>query len=263
MGKKIFAIAVACCALVLGLAACAGGSSTAPAAGTSAAGTSPTETSAEAAARAEAEAQAAAEAEAKAALDEGLGYWFGTGADGYDKEKARAAFQQAADGGNAEGWYWLGAVMATDTNADRWPKAMEYYQAAADENYAGGWMGLASLYKGGIGVEADAVKATEYYANEAKCGAAYNLGVRYEFGYGCEQDHVKAIELFNQEIASGKKAAWAMGGLAYMATQGWGMDQDYAVAAEWIRKSLDAAGPKDSGAVNYANEWLDDIANGA
>ncbi len=35
--------------------------------------------------------------ETKAALDEGLGYWFGTGTAGYDKEKARAAFQKAAD----------------------------------------------------------------------------------------------------------------------------------------------------------------------
>lgn len=46
-----------------------------------------------------------------------------------------------------------------------------------------------------------------------------------------------------------------------MATQGWGMDQGYAVAADWCRKALEAASPGNSGAVDCANELLGQIAN--
>ena len=364
--KKSLPIVAICCAfaLAMGLVACGGSSSEG-------------ETSSEASARAEAEAQAQAEAEAAAALEEGIGYWFGIGENGYDKEKARAAFQKAADGGNAEGWYWLGKVMETDTNADRkaqvadyyqkaadggcakgycglgylymtgWGveqdfakaqelyqkavdggelagcnslgglyaddaeddgvdvdaakaveyyekamasedfvtrnaarcnlanlyrdglegletdagKAMKLYQEAADENYFIGWRGIAILYKNGIGVEQSQEKAFEYYAKEAACGSVYNLGVQYEYGRGCEVDYAKAIELFNQEIDGGRNAADAMGGMSYMATKGWGMDQDYAVAADWAQRAIDAAGPGDKQAVDYANSQLEWFAN--
>ena len=39
--------------------------------------------------------------DAAALVAEGLGYWFGTGADGYDMKKAQEAFQKAVDLGSA------------------------------------------------------------------------------------------------------------------------------------------------------------------
>ena len=158
--RKVLAIALACCAfeLALGLVGCGGSSG-----GSSSSG----ETSSGAAARAEAEVQAT---EAQAALDEGLGYWFGTGKNGYDKEMARAAFQQAADKGNAEGWYWLGQLRQHDVQADRWPQVVEFYQKAADNGCAKGWCGLGRLYETGYGLEADVAKAAELYQQAIDAG---------------------------------------------------------------------------------------------
>lgn len=360
MGKKLLAIATVCCVFVLAFAlvGCSSSSSSGM--------------SSESTARTAAETQAA---EAQAALDEGLGYWFGTSAEGYDKEKARAAFQRAADGGSAEGWYWLGVLAQCDTNTDRWPQVIEHYQKAADNGCAKGWFGLGRLYETGYGVEKDAAKAKElfekavdageplgnvglgylyqrgegveasgpaaaeffekaaasddwttrndarlrlgrlysaggegleadgakaqgycqaaadenygnawnalgnfayngvvggaadydkafeYFKKAADCGRGYNLGVAYSVGRGCEADHAKAIELFNKEIASGKEPALAMGGMAYMAATGSGMDKDFGVAADWCNKALAAAGPDNEDAVNYANSLLEQVAN--
>lgn len=366
--KKV-AIVIMCCAfaLTLGLAGC-GGSSSGSAASGSASGQSASASSSEDAAAKQA-------AEAQEALDSGIEYWYGTGDEGYDKEKARTAFQKAADLGNAEGWYWLGVVAEIDVEADRWPqvieyyqkaadggcakglyglaglyktgygvekdaakakelyeqaagagelcghiglgdlyrdgegveasgaeavahyekaaaadesatrnrarwslgklyaqggegleadgaKAIEYYQQAADEHYANGWAGMGYTYQNGLGgIEADEAKAFECYEKQADLGSWYNLAVCYEYGHGCEVDYAKAIELFNQEVSGGKLAASAMGGLAYMATMGYGTEQDYTVAADWCHKALDAAGPGDDEAVDYANELLDWLAN--
>lgn len=365
--KKMLTIATICCALVLamGLVAC-GGSSSGSAASGSAASNSAASGSGSA---------ASSSGDAKAALDEGIGYWFGSGPNGYDKEKARAAFQQAADKGSAEGWYWLGAVRQIDTDADRWPQVIECYQKAADNGCAKGWYGLGRLYETGYGVEKDVAKATELFEkavnagellgnvglgylhqkgegveangskaaelfekaaasddwttrNEARirlgslhatggeglkadgtksqeyCQAAiddnygyawgslgnlyyngtigagedfdksfecfnkaadygrwYNLGMAYNLGKGCEADHAKAIELFNKEIAGGKESAYAMGGMAYMAAKGSGMDQDLGVATDWCNKALAAAGPDSEGAAEYANRLLSQLAN--
>ena len=349
--------------MAMGLAACGGSSSGSATSESSSVASSP-----EAASSPD-------DATAKAALDEGLGYWFGAGDNGYDKEKARAAFQKAADDGSAEGWYWLGALAQCDTGTDRWPQVIEYYQKAANNGCAKGWFGLGRLYETGYGVEKDAAKAKElfekavgageplgniglgylyqkgegveasgpkaaeffekaaasndwttrndarirlgklysagaegleadgakaqeycqaaadenygnawtalgnlyysgkiggtedfdkafeYFKKAADCGRGYNLGVAYIAGKGCEADPAKAIELFNKEIAGGKEPAYAMGGMAYMAAKGSGMDKDYDVAADWCNKALAVAGPDDEDAVKYANSLLEKLTS--
>ena len=362
MEKKPLVIATTFCAFALAFALAGCGNS------------SSSETSSQGASRASAETTAA---EAQAALDEGLGYWFGTGAEGYDKERARAAFQRAADGGNAEGWYWLGVLAQHDTSADRWPQVIEHYQKAADGGCAKGWYGLGRLYETGYGVEKDAAKAAELFEKavdageplgniglgflyqkgegveasgakaaeffekaaasddwatrndarirlgklysagaegleadgakaQAYCQAAiddnygsawsslghlyhigsiggaedfdkafecfnkaadygrwYNLGLAYSTGRGCEANHAKAIELYNKEIAGGKEPAWAMGGMAYLAASGSGMNQDFGVATDWCNKALAAAGPDDEDAVKYASSLLGQLEQAA
>ena len=370
MKKRILAIVIACCAIVLafGLAACGGSSSGSAASGSGSAASSSSD-----------DAQAKAEADAQAALEEGIGYWYGTGTNGYDKEKARAAFQKAAENGNAEGWYWLGDLMSHDPIAERWPQVMSYYQKAADNGCAKGYYGLGRLYETGYGVEKDAAKATELYqkavdagelqgyiglgglyqsgasveasgtkaaelyekatasedfvtrnaarfalgqlyrvgaeglgvdatkatdyyqkaadenyrdgwrglglmyssnsdkgnadsetnaskafeckSKEAALGSPFNLGVEYEIGEGCDQDYAKSIELYKQEAESGPRAANGMYAMSTMAVNGWGMERDLAVAADWCHKALDAAGPDDSYVIEKATERLEQIEN--
>lgn len=365
--RRTLAIITMCCALVfaVSLAGCGGSS-----------GSASGETSSEAAARAEAEAQAA---EAQAALDEGIGYWFGTDANGYDKEKAHTAFQKAADNGSAEGYYWLGVYTSSGTSPDRFAqeadyyqkaidagcakgyyglgglyqsgagvekdpakaqelyqqaidagdlsgniglgslyqkgegveasgakaaefyekavasedyttrnaarcalgklyrvgaeglesdpaKAVEYYQAAADENYPGGWGGLGNMYSstvhgGDFKIEENYDKAFECYSKQADGGAYINLGVQYEYGHGCEQSYEKAIELYQKEIDEGKSPTSGMVCLATMYVNGWGVEQDYAVATDWCNKALAAAAPDDDYAIDHANNHLEWIAN--
>ena len=52
-----------------------------------------------------------------------------------------------------------------------------------------------------------------------------------------------------------------MGGMAFMAAKGSGMNQDLNVATDWCNKALAAAGPDDEDAVKYANRLLEQIAN--
>lgn len=242
MKSKTLAVVISSFVLVLafGLAAC-GGSSSGGAA-----------SSEDAQAKAEAEAQAKAEAEAQAALEEGIGYWYGTAASGYDKEKARAAFQKAADGGNAEGWYWLGVLRENDTDAERQAQVADFYQKAADAGCAKGWCGLGYLYKTGWGVEKDAEKAKELYekAIDADELRGYiGLGGLYEKGEVVEASGAKAAELYEKAAASEEWATrnsgrCALGNLYRHGAEG--LEKDSAKATEWYQKAANE---------NYRNAW--------
>ena len=144
-------------------------------------------------------------------------------------------------------------------------KAIDWYQKAADENYRGGWSNLGGMYsatihEGNAGNEADVAKSFEYYSKAAELGEKYNLGVCFRDGKGCEQDYAKAIELFSQEAEGGTQAAIAMCALGACALNGTGMEKDNDVAADWFRKALDAAGPADSYAVEFATKGLEYVA---
>ncbi|MBQ9043688.1 MAG: sel1 repeat family protein [Eggerthellaceae bacterium] len=243
MRKRTFAIVMMCCAfaLTLGLVGCGGSSG----------GSSSGETSSEAAARAEAEAQAQA-AEAQAALDEGQGYWLGTGESGYDMEKARAAFQQAADLGNAEGLYWLGVLRRNDVDADRWQEVMDYHQEAVDAGCARGLCGLGDLYAAGNGVDKDLDKAIELYQQAIDAGELYGcvcLGGLYQDGKGVDEDGARAAELYEQALASEDFSTRnaARCGLASLYFRGYaGIEVDTAKAEENYRAAADE---------NYYGGW--------
>ena len=365
------ATAATCCALALSFAlgGCGG-------AGASSSGAS----QAAASSAAGAQSAGAQASEAKAALDEGIGYWFGTGESGYDMEKARAAFQQAVDKGDAEGYYWLGQLRLYDVDAERWPEVIELYQKAADNGCAKGLCGLGRLYERGHGVEANGAKAAElfqqaidagepygyaclaylyesgigveengakaaelyekamasddfetrnvarfnlgrmynrgaeglaaditktqelfqasadenyfdgwkglgilysaqgtvyggsaelgvdydkqfeYFSKEAELGCRYELGICYMEGKGCEQDFAKAFELFSQDARGGRRAAWAIVGLASLHISGAGVEKNLDTAADWCNKAIVAAGPNDVGVAETANQLLAKIA---
>ena len=49
-----------------------------------------------------------AEKEARENLEKGKAYWYGTGTDGYDMDKAEELIEKSDEAGNAEAWYWPG-----------------------------------------------------------------------------------------------------------------------------------------------------------
>ena len=206
--KKRIVILFICCALILSLGLAGCGSSGGPGTEGPAQAAEPEAqqtAEAEAAAKAEEEAAAKAAEEAQFALEEGLGYWFGTGENGFDKEQARAAIQKAADLGNADGWYWLGVLRQHDVEADRWQQVIEYYQKAADNGCARGLCGLGRLYESGYGFEVDITKATALYQQAIDAGELYGsvcLGFLYEKGKGVDVSGVKAAELYEKAAAS-------------------------------------------------------------
>ena len=143
--------------------------------------------------------------QAKADLDVGIGYWMGTGEGGYDLTLAKENFKKAADGGNADAYYWLGLALQKGTEADRWAEVVGYYQKAADNNSAIGWYGLGELYESGYGFKQDFAKANEYYQNaiDDGCDLGYvGLGDLYATGHGVPADGTKAIEYYEKAIAS-------------------------------------------------------------
>jgi len=243
--RRTLAIVTMCCALALAAALAGCGGSSGSASGSAASG----ETSSEAAARAEAEAKAA---EAQAALEEGTGYWYGTGANGYNKEKARVAFQKAADNDSAEGYYWLGVYTSSGTSPDRFAQEADYYQKAIDAGCAKGYYGLGGLYQSGAGVEKDPAKAQELYQQAIDAGdlsGNIGLGSLYQKGEGVEASGAKAAEFYEKAVVSEdyttrNKARCALGKLYRLGAEG--LEADPAKAVEYYQAAADE---------NYVNGW--------
>ena len=159
---------------------------------------------AEEAAKREAE-EAARLAELQAEFDDGMGYWFAINDHPYDMDKAFESFTQAAEGGYADAWYWLGVLTKYGVDVDRWPKVAEYYEKAWEEGSAWGLYGQGTLYDIGLGYEKDYDKAMELYSQSVEEGCAmgyYGIGGLYEAGKGVEKDGVKAIEYYEKAVES-------------------------------------------------------------
>ena len=191
--KKNLAIALACCAIacIIGLSGCASATSSSSASGDS---------SAEASSASSGEAGAVSEK-----LQEGLNYWYGINGVEFDMEKARDAFLEAANGGEADGWYWLGVLRMHDIDAERWAQVMSYFEKAADEGSTLGLCGQALLADTGFGIQKDQEKAIELYQQAADAGDEYacvNLAYKYARGKGVEADPEKAMEMLEQAAQS-------------------------------------------------------------
>lgn len=227
-------------------------------------------------------AQAFAAEEAEAALAEGMGYWWGTGPDGYDMKKAEAAFQQAADLGSADAWYWLGDLASYGVEKGQMKQAMAYYQKAADLGSGLGMYGLGMLYRQEKwGIKGDFKKAKGYFqqAIDAGCLAGYiGLGMMYEYGNGVEKDGNKALEYYEKAADAEdwfvrNNARQCIGLLYYDGVKGF--EADYAKGLEWAQKAADegfvnayySVGyiyqyPTDSSEPDYAKvvEWYEKAA---
>lgn len=248
--KGNLAVFIACCATacVIGLAACSGtGSSSAV---SSSAGAS--ETSSAASASAESPAPSSAEASspsqeitgAKKALQDGIDYWYGINGAEFDMAKARTAFLEAANGGEAEGWYWLGVLRMHDIDPERWNQVMSYFEKAAEEGSTLGLCGQALLLETGYGVKEDGVKAVSLYQQAADDGnqfASVVLAGKIVRGEDVAGDPEKAIDLLNQAAQSDDYmvANCALTELGSMYHDGIGVSPDAGKAVECYQKASD------------------------
>lgn len=191
-------------------------------------------------------APALAAEDAEAALAEGMGYWWGTGPDGYDMKKAEAAFRRAADLGSADAWYWLGDLAYNGVEDGHLMTALSCFQKAADLGSPMGLYGLGSLYREEKwGIRQNFKTAQDYFQQtiDAGCLLGYiGMGTLYEEGEGVEKDGNKALEYF---IKAADAEDWfircaaytSIGYLYYYGSEG--LESDGAQAMEWTQKAAD------------------------
>lgn len=183
--------------------------------------------------------------DAAALVAEGLGYWFGTGTDGYDMKKAQEAFQKAVDLGSAEGWYWLGELFYYGVEEGHIEQAYACYEKAAELGSAYGLFGMGELCRTGEVVPQDYEKAIDYYrqAIEGGCHLAYvSMGYLYELGDSVPQDGQKAIEWYqkaadSEDWVARNTARYYLGALYEAGAEG--LEPDEAKALEWYRLAAD------------------------
>lgn len=186
----------------------------------------------------------------QAALEEGLGYWFGYGPDGYDMRKAQDAIQRAADLGIEDAWYWLGELAYYGVEEGHYKQAIEYWQKAADQGSGLGLYALGARYREGIGVDQDFEKAADYYqrAVDAGCLMGYNgLGNLSRIGGGVAKDGQKALEYY---MKASESADWYIHNhaqllIGYTYLYGTtGVSKDPEKAVEWIEKAANEGYPR-------------------
>ena len=244
------AIVIACCvvACVFGLAACSGtvSSSTDSASAGSLPTSSAVSTSTGSSALPSSEASPASQEATgtKKALQNGIDYWFGINGAEFDMVKSRAAFLEAANGGEAEGWYWLGVSRMHDIDPERWNQVMSYFEKAAEEGSVKGLCGQALLIEAGFGVKKDEPKAVSLYQQAADGGdlfARVVLAGKQASGEGVAVDSEKAIELLNQAAQSDDYlvANCALTELGSLYLDGIGVSQDAGKAVECYQKASD------------------------
>ena len=184
-------------------------------------------------------------ADADNAIEEGIGYWFGSGPNGYDMQKAQEAFKKAADLGDADAWYWLGVLEECEVEKDHYKTAFEYYQKAADLDSGLGLFGVGRSYGNGYMGRSDLDKCMEYYqkAVDAGCDIGYiGLGNLSRNGDIVEKDGKKALEYFEKAASSDD---WYIRNYARMQISGLyldgaeGVKQDVDKSFEWAMKAAD------------------------
>ena len=180
--------------------------------------------------------------ETRTLLEEGQGYYYGTGPEGYDIGKAWECFASATDDYSALAWYYLGRIMASgkkNTGPDPYIRAMGAYEKAITYGLSMGWMGQAELYLNGQGVPVDYDKALQLYQRAIDLGcveANYGMGRLYQYGLGVEKDGINAMQYY-QKATESEDYGWrniardALGDLYYEG--GAGIEPDYAQAINW------------------------------
>lgn len=89
-------------------------------------------------------------------------------------------------------------------------KALDWYKRAAEMGFDRAQANVGTMYLKGQGVAQDYVKAAEWFTKAARNGhmiAQYNLGVMHEYGKGVEKSKTKALAWYNLAAKAGHKQA--------------------------------------------------------
>ncbi|CAK9079504.1 unnamed protein product [Durusdinium trenchii] len=110
-----------------------------------------------------------------------------------------ALLERAAELGNAEAQYALGAALLTGHGRPKdLSRAVELCRLAAKQNHAAAQCNLGVLYAQGLGVEQDYERARSFYeasANQGDPNGCFNLALLYAEGVACDKDFAKAASL--------------------------------------------------------------------
>ncbi|RUS23331.1 hypothetical protein BC937DRAFT_87342 [Endogone sp. FLAS-F59071] len=116
--------------------------------------------------------------------------------------------------------------------------AVQLYELAAKAGLDDGWTTIGRMYRAGLGVKQDHVKAIEYFRKGAQAGNAqsnYMLGVYYSSGMGLpdkQSNHELAFKYFQSAAIRGLPEAQYNLGMCYL--QGHGVAQSPAHAAQYL-----------------------------
>jgi len=158
-------------------------------------------------------------------------------------------YRRAAEGGVADAYARLGALLIVDakTNtgqaqSENFRRAAEILQLSADRGATSGLANLGWLYERGLGVAKDPVRAVRLYEQSARSGdtmGAYRMGLQYLNGTGgLTRNDVEACRLFEQAAQAGFPHAQAELGNCFF--QGDGKPLDHAAAFQWFLKAAEA-----------------------
>ena len=134
----------------------------------------------------------------KALLEEGKDYYYARNGQELDYKNAMELFQQAADAGNAEGWYYVGKTYLTDDfrfldNTD-YSKSIDAFEKALDMGCSLAGVALGDIYREGV-IDYDRAKQYYHQAVDAGCVEGnYGLGVMSHNGNGMDRSVASASD---------------------------------------------------------------------
>ena len=182
--------------------------------------------------------------EALEQLEKGRSIFYGTARGGYDKEAAAECFKAAAEGGAADGYWYLGMIAERTDESGRYRKAMEYYDKAIENGSLYGLLGKGRLCIMGAGTDRDFDKAVSLYKEALDGGlteANLYLAQAYHYGLWADNDPALAAEYYEKALASEEFGCRneARIGLGLLHHDGTALPQDDAKAMEYYQAAAD------------------------
>ena len=160
-------------------------------------------------------------------------------AEAGDFATAMTLWRPLAEAGDHDAQYGIGRLYRDGLGVAADPlRAFPWFQKAAEAGHVGAAFSLAAMYDAGDGVAQDLATAAAWYTRAAEGGLAearYNLGFMYERGEGVAQDPRKAADWFRMAAEQGH--AEAQNDLGVLYAEGRGVKRDFDKAFSWIMKS--------------------------
>ncbi len=155
-------------------------------------------------------------------------------------EEDFAHWKQAAEEGDADGLYYMGAYYGTgDVVSQDYQKSVAYFEQAAEKGHLDAIFQLGVYSMFGFGVKKDIHKAIQLFelaADNGHCEAAAWAGQIYETGtYGVRKNYKKSFKYYM--IAAKHDNEEAVWYVIYGYLHGQGTKKDHTKALEWLQKA--------------------------